>query len=322
MQFTSIPREYSSFSEPLIYAFDAGTAQDVEFNILNCATYTVIGTKRLYGVTQGEIDIAPYLRQEMALTMPDRVEGCGEVELNQNIQVVVEAAGVTSESRCFIAAKIDQGCSYKLLTTQVQHRTMACDEFDIVGYFVQGASVEVVVESFGKSNDGVVITPAQDGQRAVAISAQGLGEATDELRVTIMVNGVAAEQIDYTIKPNLRGARRLAWINRYQMPELYTFPLRKGVLIKATRKHMESVWGREAATLERENELKLISAYEPVAQIRALAEILGSMKVWLVEGSALQSVNLLTDRVLSAPAGEMGMIEVDVRAAEEGVRLW
>jgi hypothetical protein len=168
----------------------------------------------------------------------------------------------------------------------------------------------------------VVITPEQGGQRAVAITAQGLGEATDELRVTIVVDGLAAEQIHYDIKSNLCGARRLAWLNEFQAPELYTFPLRKGVLVKATRKYMESMWGREAAALESENELKLISAYEPAAQIKALADILRSKRVWLVEGDKLQSVNLLTDRVLPTPCGEMGMIEVDVRAAEEGVKLW
>ena len=85
---------------------------------------------------------------------------------------------------------------------------------------------------------------------------------------------------------------------------------------------MESVWGREAAALEGDNELKLISAYEPQAQITALAGILSAQRLWLVEGGVPQKVNLLTDRVLSSPGGEMGMIEVDIRAAEEGVKLW
>jgi hypothetical protein len=85
---------------------------------------------------------------------------------------------------------------------------------------------------------------------------------------------------------------------------------------------MESVWGREAAALEGDNELKLISAYEPQAQIEALAGILSAQRLWLVEGGVPQKVNLLTDRVLSSPGGKMGMIEVDIRAAEEGVKLW
>jgi hypothetical protein len=114
----------------------------------------------------------------------------------------------------------------------------------------------------------------------------------------------------------------VAWLNDHLAPELYTFPLRKSVLVKRVRKHIESVWGREAAALEGDNELKLISAYEPQAQIKALAGILSAQRLWLVEGGVPQKVNLLTDRVLSSPGGKMGMIEVDIRAAEEGVKLW
>lgn len=321
MLFTSIPNDFSTFYKPLIYTFYPDQKQDVEVKIIDHLTNQVIGSQMLYGITKGEIDIAPHLRQRMTLTLPQRVEQCGEVDLNQNIIVRVEANGLSSSERRFIAAEVEE-CAYRLLASQLHHRTMAHDEFDIISWVASYSTVEVVVESFGKSRDRVVITPEQGGQRAVAITAQGLGEATDELRVTIVVDGVAAEQIHYDIKSNLCGARRLAWLNEFQAPELYTFPLRKGVLVKATRKHMESVWGREAAALESENELKLISAYEPVAQIKALAQILSSPKVWLADGCALQSINLLTDRVLTAPAGEMGMIEVDVRAAEEGVRLW
>lgn len=322
MLFISIPNDFSSFNKPLKYYFQAGAEkQDVEIKIISHLTNEVIGSQMLYGITEGEIDIAPYVRQKMRLTMPNRVKECGEVELGQNIIVRVEANGVPSSERRFIAADVED-IGFRLLTSQLHHRTMACDEFDIISWVASYVSVEVVVESFGKSNDRVVITPTQGGQRAVAITAQGLGEDTDELRVTIMTDGYAAEQITYEIKSNLRGARRLAWLNEFQAPEQYTFPLRKGVLVKSTRKHMESLWGREAAALESENELKLISAYEPAAQIKALANILSSKRVWLVEGGKLQSVNLLTDRVLPTPYGEMGMIEVDVRAAEEGVKLW
>lgn len=324
MKFTSIPGVYMSFQEPLLYAFDTqAEAHDVEVIIRDAETDEVIGKKMLYGVTTGEIDIAPYVRRRMQFNMPDRVMQCGEVVLNQQINVVVEVDGVSSAAHCYIAAKVSPGLRWKLLTSQIEHRTMACDEFDIINYFVYpDVEVEVVVESFGKSGEKMVFTPTSRGQCAFAVMAQGLGEEPDELRVTIRVNNEEKVQINYAIKPNLKGARRLAWLNEQLCPELYTFPLRKGVLVKAVRRHMESVWGSEAAALESENELKLISAYEPKAQIEALGTIISSQKVWLVEGGVPQSVNLLTDRVLPASCGEMGMIEVDIRAAEEGVKLW
>ena len=61
MKFTSIPDTYSSYREPLIYAFDteSTTPRDVELKIINRSTGEEIGRKRLYNVTSGEVDIAP-----------------------------------------------------------------------------------------------------------------------------------------------------------------------------------------------------------------------------------------------------------------------
>lgn len=240
------------------------------------------------------------------------------------LRVKVEADGVMSPVRRYIAAKVDLAEPYTPLMTQIAQRTMVCDEFDLISWFAHPEIVvEVVVESFGKGNESLTIKPNGVGQQAVAISALDFSNSPEDLRVTVWVDGVATTVVEYEIKPNLRGARRIAWLNEHHAPELYTFPLRKSVLVKSVRKHMESVWGREAAALEADNELKLISAYEPQAQIKALAGILSAERLWLVEGGVPQKVNLLTDRVLSAPSnGEMGMIEVDIRAAEEGVRLW
>ena len=155
----------------------------------------------------------------------------------------------------------------------------------------------------------------------VAVTAKGRSDV-NAMRVTVMTDGEATTVIEYDIKENLKGARRVAWLNDHLAPELYTFPLRKSVLIKAARKRMESIWGSEAGTAERENELKLISAYEPQAQIEALTSILSTPRAWLVEGSTLQNVEITTDRVMPSSCGEMGIIEVDIRAAREGEVLW
>ena len=89
MKFTSIPDTYSSYREPLIYAFDteSTTPRDVELKIINRSTGEEIGRKRLYNVTSGEVDIAPYLRAQSRPTLPKRVEQSGEVETSPIMQV-------------------------------------------------------------------------------------------------------------------------------------------------------------------------------------------------------------------------------------------
>ena len=324
MKFISIPEAHSSFRTPLLYAFDTeAEAHDVEAQIIDADTNEVIGRKKLYGVTTGEIDISPYLCRRVRQQLPASVDGCGEVDCSMQVRVKVVVDGVTSPVRRYIAAQVDLSQPYQALMTQIPQRTMACDEFDIISWFAHPEIVvEVVVESFGNGTETITIRPDGVGQQAVAITALDFENIPDSLRATVMVDGVATTVIDYEIKPNLHGARRVAWLNEHLAPELYTFPLRKGVLVKATRKLMETVWGREAATLECANELKLISAYEPQAQIKALAAILSAERLWLIEGGVPQRVELVIDRVLCAPCGEMGMVEVDIRAAEEGVRLW
>ena len=199
---------------------------------------------------------------------------------------------------------------------------MARDEFDLISFFsLPDIVVEVVVAFFGKGTDMVSITPPSGGQRVVAVTARGR-EGVDNIRAMVMVDGVVTTIVEYELKSNLKGARRLAWLNDNLAPELYTFPLRKSVLIEAARKSMESIWGEEAGAAERENELKLLSAYEPQTQIEALSSILSTPKAWLVKGCELQRVAITTDRVMPSTCGEMGIIEVDIRAAREGEVLW
>lgn len=324
MKFLSIPESFSVYRCPLTYAFDTeAEAHDVVAEVVNADTGEVIARKRLYDVTAGEINISPEVQRVVRQQLPEKVECCGEVDCSMQISVKVVIEGVESEVRTFIAALIDTQQPFQSLMTQIPRRTMACDEFDILSWFARPESaVEVVVECYGKGNESLSFTVEGCGQQAVAITALDFTNSPDSMCVTLKVDGEAVAVVDYEIKPNLRGARRLAWLNEHLAPELYTYPLRKSVLVKAARKAAEKIWGREAAALECDNELKLISAYEPQAQLRALADILAADRCWLVEGCVPQRVELVTDRVFTLPSGKMGMIEVDIRAAEEGVKLW
>jgi hypothetical protein len=51
-------------------------------------------------------------------------------------------------------------------------------------------------------------------------------------------------------------------------------------------------------------------------------KILSSPKIWLIRNGQPTAVELYTDRVLSAPCEGMGFVELDLRAAEKGEKLW
>ncbi len=56
-------------------------------------------------------------------------------------------------------------------------------------------------------------------------------------------------------------------------------------------------------------------------QLEAIAEILKSERVWLVEANKTRRVELKAERVMTLPCDELGLVEVDICAAEEGVKL-
>ena len=137
MKFTSLPEAYSSFREPLICTFntESAVAKDVEILIKRADDNKVIGKKRLRKVKQGQIDIAPYLRNALQPTIPEQITTCTEIDAGTQIRVYLEADGVVSERRRYIAAKVDLEKDYMPLTTQIKYRTMAADEFDVISYF-------------------------------------------------------------------------------------------------------------------------------------------------------------------------------------------
>lgn len=322
MKFTSIPTAYSTFNAPLVYEFESQEgAKDILFEIVDLATDEVIGRKQLYATQAGSIDIAPYLRRRALTTLPESIEGCGVVDCATQIKVRVTAEGVNSPSRNFIAAEVSPDAHYTLLSEQLHQRTMAHDEFDIIAYFAMpDAVVEVVVEASGKGNETKSIE-LSGGHRCIALTAADFDASTTSLKASIKIDGTVTDTIEYEIKPNLKGARRIAWLNHYHSPEVYTFPMRKSVLIEAARKRIETLWGKEAAEVEHSHELKLLSAYESEEQIKALQEIVSSKKVWLIKGLKVEDVDLRTERILVAPSDGMGIVEIDIRSAKEGVEL-
>lgn len=313
----------------MVYEFDCGTEGEelevVEVNILH-SDGEVIARKNLYGVKSvTAVDIAPYLRQKMVPTVVSAPDSAGVVDAPYNIDVRVEVLGVESESRHFVAAKIEGDEPVVLLGEQIKHRTMTYDEFDTIGLVKKSdCLLEVVIDAFDKSSPiGYLNFEVEElGQKVVYVNPREFDATLRSMVVTILCDGEPVETIEYEVRKNLSTAERIGWLNGHLAPEFYTFPLRKSLLIEATRRRMASIWGKEAAAVEQHNELKLISAYEPEAQIKALANILSSPKVWLQRGGEAEAVELATQRALVAPSEGVGFIELDLQAAKRGVLLW
>lgn len=323
MKFTSTPAGFSSFRRPLVYAFDAeGEARDLTFTIVDTESGAVIGTKRLYVATAGEIDIAPYVRRAVHCRLPESVAECWIIDTGGRMKVRVDAEGVSSPTRSFIAADVALDVFYTPLTTQYLHRTMAAGEVDMIGYFAApDAVVRILVEAFGSAYAYLTLTPPDGGQRTVAVTTEGFGIVPESMKVTIKVDDEPVTVIEYRITENLPHARRLAWLNRHGAPELYTFPTCGEAMLRALHRDTLTYNGRGTVVDDCDRTLRLVSAYEPQAQSLALAEIVCSPEVRMACGTELRRVVVADDEAARVVCEGMNLMEVAVRAAEREVEL-
>lgn len=325
MIFTKIPQNFASFQDPIIIGFDLEEVREKVDIAIRKRDGTQIGYKRLYGIQAAQIDIAPYLRHATTVAAPTHVATADIFDTGASIDVMVEIAGINTAIFTFVAARLEAENNFTTLSTQIPHRVMAYNDFDTIGYINKnGARVRVQIEGHeGKDIvDQLVIESSDKGQRTIAITPQDFRKSVKSMSVTIFYDDVEQERIEYEIREPMAGAKRVVWLNAQLSAECYTFPLRKSILAEATRHRMATLWGKEAAAVEGDGELKLISAYEPQAQLKALSGILYSPKVWIQHNSDIQMVDMRTERVMITPGDGMGFIEIDLRAAKEGAELW
>ena len=323
MKFTSIPESYSSFYDALPYTVDAeGAVGDIEIVVSDAVSGERLGTKTLCASAGGTVDIAPMLRSIVSYRLPAGVERCAEVDTGAQVSVAVTANGTAAPTRKFIAARVDMGALFTLLEAQGEHRTLAAGEYDLVSFFsMPDAVAEVVVEAFGSGYEFMTITPPSGGQRTVAVTTRGFAEVPQRLAVTLRIDGEAVSTIGYDVVENPSTARRVAWLDGQHAPEIYTFPVSCGMTVGASRRRCITPEGRTTVAVERDTTLRVVSAYEPRAQLAALAEIIVSPRVWLLEGDACREVDVLTDTLMMADCGALGSIAVTLRGRRKEARL-
>ncbi len=322
MKFTTIPNAFASWNESLLYTLhsESEEPQDATVEVYDAATNTLVGTKFLRAITSATFDIAPMLRRRMHITLPEVVTTTRPMSYNASAEIYLKVGELTSEHRIFVAAQLTSNTPCVVLSEQIDSRTLAPDECDMVGFVTTFSGCYARIRTYGKDNATRNITFDSPGQYILTILPLTLGDC-DQIEVEFCYSTTVFRKIEYSVKRNLKGARRIGWLNKDYAPEIYTFPMRKSILIKATRKHMESSMGRGAGEVEADGELKLISAYEPSAQLTALAKIVGSPAVWLMEGARRRNVDLITDRVILTPSDRLGFVEIDIRGAKEGEEL-
>ena len=313
MKFTSIPENGLSWHDALLYAFDTeGGARDVTMVIRDAINDCTIGTMRLYGVTQAEVDIAPYLRSYMAQwQLPEQ---SGLSISSAACRVVAEIDGVTSPARTLFYGRINpiHGAALSgVAETRVVRRS---DVVRLTLYSPRKLSVRITDAKLG----GVVgqfevLTSYMPYEFTFNLADVPVGVSS--LVVDVRGDGQEVAQLRYSISRFGEAARQVAWRNRVGGVECYTFPV-----CRATECSAEVVGDAEPRLTSAVIRRRLESGQEASTERARIAQMICATAVYGCEGLEVEPMRLLTRRLIYGEGGAMKSLELDVEEAWKGGR--
>ncbi len=318
MIFTKIPNNGSSWGGRLIYGFEtaSGEKRDVEVMIINEESGETLAKKRLYGITEAQTDIAPYLRK-VVMRKPYILERTGFAYAEGAMTVSVDAGGVKSEPRRVFRAEYDPSRAV-MMTTQPGQRVISRGETDIVTLYAPemlAATVETDGEDGGTSE---IYFPTDATPCDFFLQTDDLPASATHIAVTFYGDGEPLGVVEYTIAERPQGARRVMWYNRMGGLECYTYPICRTTAAEAAVAETVTAEGVSARLAGGRHKVRLTSAYETREQYDALHEVLFSPHVWILEGSVTDDLRLLTRRADYPEPQQLACMEIEFETIWRG----
>ncbi len=344
MQFTRIPDSYAPLGGPLTYAVEHGALSNLAVRILNGAQTELYGAKRFAEVTDAEFDIAPYLRRKLRFTPISGKTGvyAGAPRI---VGTVVEAAATDAASVASAAAQ-PAVQSAAQSSEQATSRATATSAYRVFLPATEPVSAPALLTSMprvrlipvGASDELSLLTEgphrvtliAEYGPDAIAdtydIPSGGLHlfllNTSDYRRAgKITIDAGTCGKVVYSLVQPMRGSVRLAWRSRAGSLEQYTFPVEATAGVEAAKRHAygpDGYVGRATGEYRR----KLRSALETREVLEALAELVDTPEVWMVEEGRYVPVEVVSERAIVHNHGTMSYLEVTIRAAKRREASW
>lgn len=275
MEIKQIPPNYASLRSPLIYTFSDAEARTFDVQIIDVGSDEVVGVKRLTGITQGSVDVAPFLRRNLFFF--PKTGSTGFVSAGgRTVLGTIEIDNARAQTRTFVSAS-EAVVPPALLTTSPPLRTIGRGECEELTICTATPCVVHVTAYKGAESKQTLHTAPYAGFTLFWLNTADFPNA-DVIRLDINDIG----QINYYLT-GLSTGRRLAWRSSVGSVEHYTFPVEKEVVDKVEKKEVFTQQGPRPMTIRSERRTTLLSAYEPEKMLKALSEILTSPAVWSVE---------------------------------------
>ncbi len=277
MQFTQTPPDYAPFGAPLRYAFsDTEPARTFDVQVYDYGVGDVIGARRMFESQGGQIDIAPFLRHRLRFQPAVAPTGFYDAP-DRSLIVDVVADGVRSPIRTLLPRR-EAVEAPALLSSMPVKRLIArgeCDELTLLTSQSCVASVSWFCNGETSSRN---FTSTDSGLRLFRLN---MNEFPDAERISVLFDRFV--QVSWEVVESRPDGCRVAWRSDAGAVEHYDFPVVREERLETVDRMIRNVWGEPAAETRAVRVLNLLSAYETVDTLRALAGMLHAPQVWIVD---------------------------------------
>lgn len=314
MKFVKIPENGASWDVALCYtiATEQNQPSDVCVEVVDAISGEILGTRRLYGIIQAEIDIAPYVRNAVGAATPSSAK----IALSPSARcIVVRAEGVDSPERVFYRAPLDCSTPHMLSDTNQPAVVERGDVIRLTAFAQSEVRVSAsdrrvtAIENFSAINSRGM--PVE-----IAISTSSFAGDNVPIRVKVVCDRAQTYIFDYTVVEPTSTSYRIAWYNPKGGIECYTFP-------RSARKSLEAelmteIRGRAPRLRGVVARYRLVSAFEKREEMERIAMVIISPEVFECRGEECNALKLADRKITFDDHGEMRRMELIVEKEWRG----
>lgn len=319
MNFVSIPQNGSSWQEPLIYsiASEDGSATDVVVDIFDLRTKQTVATKRLYGVSVADIDIAPYLRQASQMTIDASNSGAIiDTKLSKYIRLIVN--GVPSESRIFLPSGFDTSKMQMLSSVEDSQKLEVGGTILFTLFAPTAVTVVATCITPVDRREYQVQWSGINGIVDVVLPTSQFPISTMLVNVDIYSGSTLFKCLTYSIVRQENTTRRLYWRKEDGGVDSYNFPHWVRLAASVSVEQFETTTASCSKLRSAKRSYRLCSAFESHDEIERITEIIRAPYIYEIVSNKAREVKLDSRTIEYGSHGKLRQLSLEITEEWKG----
>ena len=311
MKITKISNDFTPISKGVFFGIDTENSEpsDLMVEVVDVATNEVVAVQQLRGVTEAQVNIAPYLNR-----FAERAPRVGAYSMFAEAPTAIyqiRVGNITSEV-IVVSVNRDAVSQPSLVTTLPTSRVISRGESDELLLIAEAGDTLEASIATDAGDDISVEYVTSGGATIFLLSTAELSPSAKTLDVKLSLNGEEWLELHYRVAPAYKGAVRMAWLSEEGSVEQYTFLTATRAKLQVDKQTIATQSNRRVVQSHFEQSVSLISRYEPRSVIDALSQIVCSPRVWIIEGESLTEVEVKSSAIDFNLFGEPDCVAVDI----------